>query len=308
MSTVAQLIDRVLRDWLEPADDQPTRATLDGTITDSATSLVYDPILLSPEELEIIGAGTLIEIDSEEILVGAINEDTNTLSDLTREMNGTTAAAHSNNAFIYPNRVWRRKVIFDALADGIVQLWPDLYRVANSASIAVSSTTYTEVPSADANYIVMPMWFFGRMSGATYYDRYPIPADQFLDPFPGSTTGKAFYVPGASIGMTGYLTYKAKFARPTSEADDLSAGNFSLNTEWEQLVILSAVAYLIAGRELDLTTQERLSEQLEQQNYPAGTPSKIRDSILRYRSFLLDLAKADLRVHWPVTVTSMTSL
>lgn len=306
MSTVAQLIDRVLRDWLEPADDQPTRATLNGLITDSATSLVYDPTLLSPEELEIIGPGTLIEIDSEEILVGAIDEDTNTVSDLTRAMNGTTAAVHGDNAFIYPNRVWRRKVIFDALADGVVQLWPDLYRVANSASIAVSSTTYTEVPIADADYIVMPMWFFGRMSGATYYDRYPIPADLFLDPFPGSTTGKAFYVPGASIGMTGYLTYKAKFARPTAEADDLSAGNFSLNPEWEPIAILSAVAYLIAGRELDLVTQERLSEQLEEANYPAGTPSRIRDSLLRYRSFLLDQAKADLRARWAATVMTTT--
>lgn len=308
MSTVAQLIDRVLRDWLEQADDQPTRATLDGTITDVATSLVYDPALLSPEEIDIIGPGTLIEIDSEELLVGAIDEDTNTLSGLTRGVNGTTAAAHNAGAFIYPHRTWRRKVIFDALCDGVVQLWPDLYRVTNSASLAVSSTTYTEVPAADATYIVAPMWFFGRMSGAAYYDRYEIPQDLFLDPFPGSSTSKAFFVPGASVGLTGYLTYKAKFARPTAEADDLSAGNFSLNPEWEQLVILSAVAYLIAGREFDLATQERLSEQLEEANYPAGTPSRIRDSILRYRSFLLDQAKADLRTRWAVTVSNMTVL
>lgn len=307
MSTVGQLIDRVLRDWLEPADDQPARLTLAQAIdSDDLLAISYDADLIGPEEIALIGPGTLIEIGSEEMIVADIDEDANTFDLAKRGANGTTPAAHSSGAIIYPHRAWRRRVIFDALCDGVVQLYPDLYRVKESAAMTVSSDTYTEVDAADATYAVSPMWFYGRCTGENRYRRIPLGDDDWLDFFPASATGKAFYVPGLPTGGNGYLVYKAKFERPDAEADSLVA-DFGVNAEWEQLVVLGAVAYLVAGREMDLATQERLAEQLEQQNYPAGTPSKIRDSILRYRQHLMDRAKDDLRTRVGVTVTMLSA-
>jgi hypothetical protein len=297
MSTVAQLIDRVKRDWLELGDDQPIRATLNTTINTSTTTVIYDPELLSPEEADLLGPGTLLEIDSEEVLVTDVDEDANTLT-VKRAVNGTTAAAHTAGAFITLTPTWRRKVIFDALADAVVQLWPGVYRIANSVSMSVSGTTFTEVLIADAPYMIEPVGFVGRSSSGYPYETFGVTP---LMNFPGSTTSKAFYVPALAGGGTGYLQYKAKFARPTAEADNLTT-TLGVNEEWEQIVIITAVAYLIAGRELDSVTQERLSEQLEQQGYPAGRPSQIRDGLLRYREFLMRIAKDGLRVANKVTV------
>jgi hypothetical protein len=304
VTTLGQLIDRTLRDWLEPADDQPTRASLASSIDADDTSLTYDPAMLGPEEEELLAPGTLIQIGSEEILVGDIDEDEDVLSDLTRAVNGTSAAAHTAGDLIYPSPVWRRRSVFDALCDGLVKLYPDLYRVPVSASISVG-TSYTEVPQAVVDDgIVAGKFFIGRTNASADYDEYPV-ALRATAPY--VTSGKAFTVDNLISGASGYLVYKAKFLRPTDEDDDLTA-DFGLLEDWEQIVILDAVAYLIAAREMDLATQERLSQQLEQQGYPAGTPTQIRDGILRYKQLLMQRAKDALRVENQVTVTMIDSL
>lgn len=304
MTTMGNLIDRLLRDWLEPADDQPARLVLSTGISKTDTTITYDAGLIGPEELEVIGPGTLLEVDSEEIIVGDISESTNTLTGLTRAANGTTAATHDADAFIYPRRLWRRRVLFDALADQVVALYPELYQVRSSELITASLTSFTEVPSADADQMVTPMWFYGQLGGTTgTWRQIPMSDSDLLDAFPPSSTGKAFYMRADCGGSaTGYLTYKARFARPLYEVDDLE-DDLGLEPSWEAIVMVGAAAYLVAGRELDLVTQKRLSDQLEQQNYPPDSPSKVRDNLLRYQTFLLGQAKQDLQQRWPVTVS-----
>lgn len=302
MTTLGQLVDRTLRDWLEPADDQPTRASLAAGLAVDATSLTYDPAMLSPEEEELLGPGTLIQIGAEEILVGDIDETTNTLSDLKRAQNGTVPTVHAAGDLIFPTPVWRRRAVVDALGDAIVKLYPELYRILSSNEMSLSSTSYTEVPAAVARDLVAVKHFLGSCSSTSGYEAYTV---RLLSPFPAVSSGKAVVVDAAS-SVSGYLVYKAKFARPTSENDDLTV--FGVQQDWEQIVILDAVAYLIAGREMDLATQERLSQQLEQQGYPAGTPSQVRDSILRYRELMVNRAQDALRVEHPVTVSTVASL
>lgn len=302
MTTLGGLIDRTMRDWLEPADDQPGRLLLTAGMTATDTTLHFDSSLIGPEELAIAGPGTLIEVGSEEMIVGDIDEDSNVLSGLLRGVNGTDASTHDSGDFALPNPLWRRRVIFDALSDCIVQLSPELYQVASTDLLRVGST-FTEVPADVADLIFTPMWFLSRSSQTSHgWRQIPLSDADFLSPFPPSSTGKAFMVPGCHSGSTGYLTYKASFARPEFEIDDLE-DDLGVQAEWETIVMVSAVAYLVAGRELDLATQERLSKQLEQQNYPAGTPTKIRDGLLRYRSYLVAQAQADLQVRFPVTVS-----
>lgn len=306
MTLMGELVDRALRDWLEPSDDQPARLKLAGVMSATQQTLTYDASMIGPEELETVGPGTLIEVDSEEMLVGDIDETANRLSGITRAVNGTAAAVHAAGSFAYPNRLWRRRVIFDALADQIVSLYPDLYQVRSSDLMTVSLTGYTEVDAADADLLVTPMWFYGQWPGSTsgHWVRVPMSDGDFLDGFPPSSTGKAFYVRRHGCGGTtsGYLTYRAKFCRPEDEVDDIE-DDLGLDRSWEPIVLVGAVAYLVAGRELDLATQRRLSQQLEQQNYPAGTPSKIRDNLLRYQALLTKQAKDDLAARWPVTVS-----
>lgn len=283
MSTVGQVIDRVLRDWLHAPDDQPTRFTLDGAIDADDTSLTYDDDLLTPEEEDLLGPGTLIEVGTEQILIGSVNATTNVLSGLIRGVNGTTAAEHADNELATLAPAWARKTIYDAVGDAVEQLWPELYATTTSTALTLSDTQYTEVPAA----VMGALYLWARPTGGTEYDRIAV---RLLENFPPSSTTKAIW-PG--FAGSGYLVYKAKPTRPASESDTMTS--LGVNDEWEQLVIVSAVAYLISGKDLSAATQEFLTDNLNAQGYPVDSSRRIREGLLRYQSLLLDKAKRSLR-------------
>ena len=295
MSTVAQVVDRILRDWLHAPDDQPTRFTLNGALAAGATSLTYDDDLLTPEEEDLLGPGTLIEVGSEQILVGSVNEDTNVLSGLIRGANGTTDADHADAALVTLAPAWARKTIFDAVADAIEQLWPELYTTTTSGALTLSSTQYTEVPAVVQG--VLYLWV--RPSGGDQYEKWHAP---LLENFPPSSTTKAIW-PGFS--GSGYLVYKAKPTRPTLETDSMAT--LGVEDEWEQLVVVSAVAYLISGKDLSAATQEFLSDNLNAQGYPVDSSRRIREGLLRYQGYLIDKAKRTLRHRHDTPVTNLSA-
>jgi hypothetical protein len=229
------------------------------------------------------------------MILSAVNEDTNTLTISKRGANGTTAATHTSGAEIFIAPTWRRRVMFDALCDAIVGLYPDLFQVT-STSLTVSSTTYTEVPAA----VSEPLWFYGTLTGTTSYQQWPIAGSDWLDQFPPSSTGKAIVLGSLPTGAAGYLVYKTGFTRPTSEADVLAT--IGIDPQWEPILLVSAAAYLVAGRELEQVGQERLTQQLERQGFPVLTATRIRQGLLQYREALLEKAQDALRLRYPVQV------
>jgi hypothetical protein len=88
------------------------------------------------------------------------------------------------------------------------------------------------------------------------------------------------------------LVYRARFARPASEATELST--VGVDSGWERIVVVGAAAQVIAGRDLDSVSQEFLSEQMRAQGYPVGSSSRIRNELLRYRELLLQEARRQL--------------
>lgn len=302
MSTVAQLIDRCYREFLTPPTEQPARATLAAAITTtSATTFTVDTSFLTPEEEDLFGPGTIIEIDSELIEVGAYDTDTNTASACKRGILGTTAATHLLAAYATISPRYARKALFDAIADGVVDLWPTLYAVTQSASLSFSSTTYTEIAAT----VIEPMYVWARPNGSTFYDKYD--AIQFLDNFTPSSTGKAVRSDQLGDGATGYLVYKAKFVRPTLESDDLVA-TCLIQAEWERIVEVGAVAHLAAGGDLSEQQQDFLVQQLQTQNYPVLTPTRIRESLLKYYEYLLERAQKPLRERQDATLIRYTAI
>ena len=72
MSTFGQLIDRTYREYLRPVEEQEPLtqvANLDSIsggaqgLTSSGTTLQYKEGLFTPEEEELIGAGSVLEIE-----------------------------------------------------------------------------------------------------------------------------------------------------------------------------------------------------------------------------------------------------
>lgn len=279
--TVAGLVDRVYRDYLEPADDQAVIATTPDGVTDVATTITYDPATFAPDEEDLLAPGVLIEVGLEQMRVTDVDEAGNTLT-VRRGVNGTEAAAIVAGAEIRVAPLYPRHTVFDAVADNIVALYPDLHRTATQT--ITSATSLVEV-SADIVAI----------RAATYVSsNMPIQTNvELLRNYPGSTTGQAIKFHGAPAGRTVYVSYEARFTRP--ETEDEIVGDLGVDAAWERIIVVGAAAQVLAGRELDAVTQEYITEAMQSESFPTGSAGRLRDNLLRYHAYLLEQARSSAR-------------
>ena len=294
MAAVSTLVDRIYRDFLNKPDDLAAFSRLDGSITDSDTSLIYEDNLFSSEEENLLDGGALIEIDQELMLVTSSNTSTRTLT-VSRGYAGTTAAAHSDNANVYINPTFPRKSVFDAVADNIVRLYPSLYNVTTTS--VTSASTYVEVPASTVEVLTS---YVQNSSGELYTSA----GIELLRDFPPSTTNTAVQFFNTSNGKTVHLVVKRKFVRPTDETSDIETVCL-VAPEYEQIVMVGAVADIIGATDVDASTQEFITEKLAAESYPVGSGERLRNALLRLRSLLIDEARGNLRSLYPAPVSIM---
>lgn len=282
MSTVAQVVDRVYREYLRPAGDYPLHAMLETTVDDTDTAIIYKAGYLQAEDEDLLVEGLLIEIGSELMAVTAVDTGTRTLT-VERAREGTTAAAHTadvDNIYFAPE--YPRRQVFDAVCDEVPRLWPDLWQVRTEYIPRVSGSEVT----GDAKMVLM----------YRYRDRSGLWRDgpvQLLTDHPESSTGNLVQF-SREGGEPGYLTYKASFVRPTAESDDLSAVAFGLAVEWEQILVVGAAAAVLAAADVDAATQEFLTEALETQGFPVHSGERMSLALRRWRQQLLEDASRRL--------------
>ena len=294
MAAVSTLVDRIYRDFLNKPDDLSAFSRLDGAINNSVTSLVYESGLFSSEEENLLGSGALIEIDQEIMLVTAANTSTRTLT-VARGYSGTTAASHDDKANIFINPTFPRKSVFDAVSDNIVRLYPTLYNVTTITTTA--NSTYQEVAASTVEVLSS---FVQNASG----EQYTSAGIELLKNFPPSSTNTAVQFYNTSNGKTVYLVVKRKFVRPSAETDDLST-TCLLEDEYQQIVMVGAVADIVGATDVDASTQEFITEKLAAENYPVGSGERLRNALLRLRSLLIDEARGNLRSLYPAPVSIM---
>ena len=294
MAAVSTLVDRIYRDFLNKPDDLAAFSRLDGSIDDTTTSVVYEAGLFSAEEENLLGGGALIEINQELMLVTNANTSTRTLT-VSRGYQGTTASSHSDNDNLYINPTFPRKSVFDAVADNIVRLYPSLYNVTTTS--VTSGSTYAEVPASTVEVLTS---YVQNSSG----EQYTSAGIELLRDFPPSSTNTAVQFYNTSTGKTVYLVVKRKFVRPTAETSDLST-DCLLVDEYQQIVMIGAVADIVGATDIDATTQEFITERLAADNYPVGSGERLRNALLRLRSLLIDEARGNLRSLYPAPVSIM---
>lgn len=281
MATCRDLVNRVYRDYLEPTDDQAVITTATAGITATATTLGYVADTLAPDEEDLLAPGVLIEVGLEQMRVTGVDEAGDTLTVL-RGVNGTTAAAIASGAELRVAPLYPRQTVFDAVADNIVALYPDLHRTATQT--VTSATSLVEV-SADIVAI----------RNATYVSsNMPIQTNvELLRNYPGSTTGQAIKFHGTPTGRTVYVTYEARF--PRAESEDVIVGGLGVDAAWERIVVVGAAAQVLAGRELDAVSVEYITEAMEREAFPVGSTGRLRDNLLRYHGYLLEQARSSAR-------------
>lgn len=287
-ATIDELVDRVYRDYLHASDDQPVIVTVDGAVTDSATSIVYDADVLAPDELALLAPGVLAEIGTEQVRITAVDEAAGILT-VIRGVNGTEAAAIADGAELHLAPMFPRKSVFDAVCDNVVDLYPDLF-VTGTQTIT-SATGAVEV-SAD----IVSIRSATRLSSST-----PVAVSVELHQnYPPSSTGQAVTFYGTPINTSVYITYEARIPRPEAGTD--VAGDLGVDATWERIIVVGAAAQVLAGRELDAASTEYLTEQLEREGFPVGSAQRIRDGLLRYHAYLLDRARRNQRADRTVPI------
>ena len=295
MAAVSTLVDRIYRDFLNKPDDLSAFSRLDGAMSDTTgTTLTYESGLFSSEEENLLGNGALVEVDQELMLVTAANTSTRTLT-VSRGYAGTTAATHADQTNVFINPTFPRKSVFDAVADNIVRLYPSLYNVTTTNVTA--NSTYAEVPASTVEVLTS---YVQNASG----EQYTSAGIELLRDFPPSTTNTAVQFYNTSNGKTVHLVVKRKFVRPTSETVDLDT-DCLISDEYEQIVMVGAVADIVGATDIDASTQEFITEKLAAESYPVGSGERLRNALLRLRSLLIDEARGNLRSLYPAPVSIM---
>ncbi len=289
MATIADVIERVYRDYLLPPGEQPTRFVVNtGGITDSATSLPVLTTLLSPEEIDLIGAGTLIEVVSvttggELMLIEAATGDPPTSLTVRRGMFGTTAAAHVITDFVFLAPDFPRQTVFDAVADTIEGLWPQLWTATVEETYA--DNTPVELPAACEEILEV------RVNSGNRW--VLIDGWELLTEYPLASTEKAIQFMGGGSGQSIHVKYRAAPVRPTAETDVLA--DLFVSVAWVKAVAVGAAAQVVANEDIDRATIEFITQTLASEGFPVGAGADLRNSLLQFQDFLIRPLMAGLQ-------------
>lgn len=302
MSTFGQLIDRTYREYLRPVEEQEPLTQVanldlldDGVtqgLTDTGTTLQYKAGLFTPEEEELIGAGSVLEIGQELVMVEAINTVSREIT-IERGRLGSTAAEHANDTDVILKPKYPRLNVANAIGDQVIGLYPALYAVKKT-TLTTASTNYVEMP-AGTTRILQAKINNSSTSTAVYED---IPLTLLTDFTPSSTEAAVQFPSTPASGKSVYVVYASKFTRPTAEANDLNSV-CGLEDFHEQIVMVGAVAQLLSELDVDATTQDYITENLEQRGIPVGSGERLRNALLRYYGVLLDRARREQRSRFP---------
>lgn len=285
---VADVIERVYRDYLTPPGEQPTRFKVGtGGIDSSATTLPIDTALLSPEEQGLIGPGAILEVAMEWMLVEAVSGDPPTSLTVRRGMYGTDAAGHSEGDLITLAPTYPRKSVFDAVGDAIEGLWPRLWHI--DTELIVTDTTPVDLPEDCEEVLeVRAPDTLGRWVSVEGWE--------FVTNLPVSTTGKSIQFLASRNAMAS-VKYRAKATRPTDEDDDLT--DLGVEESWVKAICVAAVAHLASGMDLNKATVEFVTKALEMEGVRIGEGSDLRNALLQYHGFLVETLSRGLEASQP---------
>lgn len=134
------------------------------TVNASIASVVltYDPDAM-------VAPGTIVQINYEQMLIVAVDEDTKTLT-VIRGANGTTAAAHSAGTIIELDPRFPRQSVFEALVDEVTGLPLDIYSTEAITVSFPANTNAVELVTVNTPLRVLDAW---RLDGQSSVARRP---------------------------------------------------------------------------------------------------------------------------------------
>lgn len=320
-TTIGNLVDRVFREYLEPADSLESYSYLTSDISNSVTTINYAGNMFSVEEEDALDAGALLEIGQELMFSTGLNTVTNEIT-VQRGARGTIASAHTTNDIIKISPTFSRKAVFDAVSDQIENLYPTLFAVETKSITAKTGINVLE--GATDNYLIAPVkaisqytdFDAGQDSTISQFRGVSVELVDLPNPFTytdengdsqtvtytsGPNKVNAMQSYGITAGKTIYVSFKKKFVSVTNESDTLAS--IGLENEYEPIIMAGVAAQLVAGKDIPTITANYITEQMQVQNTPIGSSNSIRNSLLQYQQLLIQQARKDLRARFPEPVS-----
>lgn len=302
-TTIANLVDRVFREYLEPMEDVVSYSYLTSGIDENATTIPYDGDLFSVEEEDALDAGAILEVGQELMFSKELNAVTNEIT-VQRGARGTTATIHDLGDLIKITPQFPRVNVFNAVKDQIENLYPTLYAVETQT--ISSAVGYVALVGADDNRIVAPLKAVSQYqeldAGNQTTVQFRGVAMELIDvPTSVTASGKVVQFSGVSNGVNVHCTFKKKFGEVSLESTTLA--DIGLETEYEPIIMAGVAAQMIAGKDIPTYTADYITDQMAVTNYPVNSSSNIRNSLLQYQQVLINQARKDLRARYPEPVS-----
>ena len=269
--TVAQLIDRTYRTYLEPPDNRAVSCLLAADLDTDTTSVMLKNFAV-PEDEQLIRLGILIQAGSELMLTTGYDAISQTVTVL-RGRDETQVAAHAVDDEVKLSPPYPRRSVFEAVADNIIGLSPQLFKVKTEQFTPVAQGVY----SIEDNLALSIVDIIGSSStgGGQIVDYHP------------STGGRALVFTGDSVPSGSiWVRYRTRFGDAADESDSLS--DLGVENRWDNIVMIGTAADLLIGRDIPATHTEWVGKVLKAENIRVGTRQSIAIGLAQYRQLLID--------------------
>lgn len=283
MSTVGNLVERIFRDYLTRPGDTPVQTKIAGAVNVSDPTVVYSADL-ELEEVDLITPGVIVEMGIELMRITDHDEDTRTLT-WDKGVYGSTDAAHVAGTLLRVAPKPSRFMVFEAVADAIENLYPDLYAVGTEWGDP--GDTVVELTASPAP---------GQILGATQMvsgEPLPVTARLVRSDVEFGTGVGIYYESREFGGEDVSIRFTKAFTRPTALTETLVS--LGVETGWERIIIYDALAAFLISPDIDATTQEYLSEALSAEGFPATTGTDLSVALTRLRENEIRKARTRLR-------------
>jgi len=280
--TVGSIIDRLLVQVLTPPDGQGAQVELAADVTDTMSGQILLGSFTVPEDEWLLRQGSLLELGQELVRVISYNETSHIVT-VTRGEYGTEATTHQRPLLINLSPPYPRAVVFEAVADNIIQLYPSLFTVGQLYLTPISDGAYPiEDPLAVEVLSVTEDFTSTRDMGGKIVDFHPLVGGRTL-------------VTDSDAGSV-WLRYRRRMARATSESDLLA--EIGVDDRWLQIVLVGAAADLMVGRDVPEMKTEWVRSVLEAENIRVGTRMSIAGGLRQYRDILMREAMAEQKAEY----------
>lgn len=296
--TVAYLVDQTL-DYLE-GSHTPVLNQLDGTLSDSATSVVTKHDFPSN-----LGAASIIQIGSELMYVLDADTATNTLT-VIRGYKRTLQSSHSDAAIIEFNPRFPRKRVLDTIRDEILS-WPSsLFRIVETTT-TISKTDYDTVDITDTTFLrVLRVEYTNEPGNAPINSIHPAKADSSGDrKVTIRTYPRSHHREGRLTDLT--VLYAAHFLVGNLTEDDDLAG-VGIDRQMVDIPYLGAAYRLLARDESKNTNTQVHRKQRQEESVQVGMTIQTSGQVKALRDQRIKEESGRLKERFPPIATHSSAI